>query len=111
MMQIPLTKGLVALVDDDDYDFLMQWKWCASDCSRGLGTKFYAVTQIRTFEYKRKRIYMHRVIMGEPLNLCVDHINGDSLDNRKENLRSVTVSENAAHKQPSKSKYDYLPDF
>lgn len=80
--------NLQVLVDDDDYEKLKtnfnNMKWCVSKNRKGL----YA--QKRTSEGK---IYLHRYIMNNP-NGIVDHINNDTLDNRKENLRITTTSNN-----------------
>lgn len=88
--QIQLTKGKFALVDDEDYEWLNQWKWFSHDGAGG-----YAA---RNSKYvrgeKRKTILMHRQIMGEPKELQVDHINRDRRDNRRENLRLVTAQQN-----------------
>jgi len=81
MKEIPLTHGKVALVDDEDFEWLNQWKWHYS--------KFgYAVRK------PKEQIYMHRFIMKPEQGLFTDHINGDKLDNRKENLRICTTGEN-----------------
>jgi len=81
MKEIPLTKGKVAIVDDDDFEYLSKFRWYVD--ARG-----YAV-------HKRKEIvYMHRLISKTPKGLETDHINGNKLDNRKENLRHCTKSEN-----------------
>ena len=87
---IELTRGQVALVDADDYDRLQSMPWHASH--RGMG-KYYARSTLR--ENGRKRtVRMHRVILGAPHGYEVDHVNGDSLDNRKANLRLVTKAQN-----------------
>lgn len=79
---------LKVLVDDDDYEKLKNnfknMKWCVTKNHKGL----YA--QKRTNEGK---IYLHRYIMNNP-NGIVDHINNNTLDNRKENLRVTTTSNN-----------------
>lgn len=81
---IPLTQNQVALVDDEDYDFLMQWKWYAGWSKH-----------VNSFYVMNKRMgLIHRLIMKTPKGLQVDHINHDTLDNRKENLRNVTQSQN-----------------
>lgn len=89
--QIILSQGKFAIVDDADYDFLMQWKWTLS--SYGYA---YRAERYRDSEGKRKQnsIWMHRVIMNTPLGMDTDHINGDRLDNTQANLRVVTRSQN-----------------
>lgn len=84
--EIQLTKGQVALVDDEDYDRLMQWKWFAN----------YDKTINNYYALRRGSIGMHRDIMGlqKGDNIQVDHINRNTLDNRKANLRLVTQKEN-----------------
>jgi hypothetical protein len=107
--QIPLTQGKFALVDDDMYDFLMQWKW-------NIQSAGYAVRQVRHeriidgYIWTRiEAILMHRLVCNPPEGLLVDHINRDKLDNRRENLRPCTVQQNFYNidKRPSNrgSKY------
>ena len=90
MKIIELTKGKKAFVDDADYEYLMQWKW-------GLSNN-YATRKMHLGYVDRKRkvatIYMHRVVNQTPDGFDTDHINGDKLDNRKENLRTATPSQN-----------------
>lgn len=93
MKEIQLTKGQVAIVDDEDYEWLKQWKWHAVEACGG---GFYAKGTMHT----RNIYYMHRVILekmlGRPIDkkMCADHINGSKLDNRRCNLREVTQSIN-----------------
>lgn len=84
--EISLTKGKVAIVDDEDYEFLSMYKWHV------LRNK-YAVRSVRENGSKRM-VYMHREIMNPDVNLQVDHVNGNGLDNRKVNLRNVTQRQN-----------------
>lgn len=94
---IPLTQDKFSKVDPEDYVYLMKFKWCCPKGSRGrLG---YAKRTIRLPDGKRKNILMHRFIMGDPKGLQIDHINGDTLDNRKSNLRVATPSENSSNKK------------
>jgi hypothetical protein len=93
MQEIPLTQGKVALVDDRDYGFLMGWKWRASRQSNG---DFYAKRRASGKRSdKHRSIYMHRVILRTPTGMLTDHHNGNTLDNRRSNLRQSNRSQNA----------------
>lgn len=97
MREIPLTQGQVALVDDADYEWLMQQKWLASFHPRyNQGNGAYMAKQSR--KTNGVSMYMHRLIMGATKGQDVDHINGNTLDNRRENLRLSTRSENNMNK-------------
>jgi hypothetical protein len=96
--EIQLTQGKVAIVDDEDYIKCLRCKWC---CNLIHG-KYYAITVIKT-NGKWKEISMHRYIMKPKNNLQVDHINSNGLDNRKENLRLCTQSENKRNRIKNKN--------
>ena len=89
MKIIPLTKGKYATVDDEDYGWLIKYKWYAlveaNTC--------YACTTVGGRKNK-KHIRMHRLIMNAPVGMDVDHINRDGTDNRKDNLRICTRRQN-----------------
>lgn len=76
---IQLSRGEVAIVDDENFEELSQSKW---HCDK----QGYAV--------RGDHEYMHRIIMNAPKGMTVDHINGDKLDNRRENLRLCEHAEN-----------------
>ena len=78
-----LTKGKFAMVDNEDFEYVNQWKWKYHKDG-------YAV---RTFT-GNKNIYMHRVINKTPKGLFTDRINRNKLDNRRSNLRDTTNSKN-----------------
>jgi hypothetical protein len=103
MMEIPLSQGKIAIVDDADYGWLSQWKWCAFRSEKEL---FYATRSesVGVGLNKQRHIRMHHAIIGKPSKGFVsDHINGNGLDNRRENLRHVTHRENCQNKHCSKS--------
>lgn len=84
---IPLSRDLAALVDDDDYEQVMQHKWSASPSNR----TSYAITGTGAPDGRKTTMSMHKFLTGWAL---VDHINGDGLDNRRSNLRPATTLEN-----------------
>lgn len=86
MKTIKLTKCKEAIVDDRDFEELSKSKWFM--CSR------YAMT-----ERNGKRILMHRHILQPPDGMFVDHINGNTLDNRRENLRLATKQQNCSNQR------------
>jgi hypothetical protein len=90
---IPLSQGRVALVDDADFDRLTAYKWFLS----GTG---YAVGFVPG-DGKFRLEYMHRFIMKAAEGQLVDHINGDSLDNRPTNLRFASPHQNLQNKRLS----------
>lgn len=75
------------IVDSRDYEFLNQWDWYVSD--RG-----YIVRSI-TYNGKTYIRYMHRIVLDLPDELWGDHINGNTLDNRRANLRAATPRQNS----------------
>lgn len=84
----PYTKGKQAMIDDDDYIMVSQWKW-KFDKHTG-----YAV---RNASYNGRAfvMYMHRLINNTPKGKITDHIDRNKLNNTKENLRTTDKSGNA----------------
>jgi hypothetical protein len=95
-----------ALVDDADYDWLMQWKWSVSRH----GNTFYARRQVLAAEGKHRSVYMHREIARLKLEdgEGVDHINHNGLDNQRANLRVVTAQENQFNRRRVSKGYYWL---
>ena len=91
MKKISLTRGKYAIVDNEDYEFLIQWKWWFT-------TRGYAVR-----EDGGKVVFMHRLINKTLMGLDTDHINMNKLDNRKCNLRTISRSQNIMNINPRKN--------
>ncbi len=94
MKKIKLTKGKYASVDDEDFEYLNQWKWYAKVAKH----TSYACR----LNSKNETVWMHRVITQCPDGLDVDHINYNGLNNRRDNLRVCTRQQNELHKKPRK---------
>ena len=103
MKQIPLSQGQFALVDDEDYPRLAKYTWFAQKSPRGFyaerwfGFKgLYDTNPRRLGRYRRIRVIMARQIMGVSAEdeQVVDHINHDTLDNQRSNLRICTFKQN-----------------
>ena len=104
MKLIKLTQGKFAKVDDEDFEYINQWKWHAQKDRNG----YYACRGV--FNGKNmSKVMMHRIINKTPLGLVTDHIDHDTLNNQKNNLRSCTQAQNTAnkskHKKKTSSKY------
>ncbi len=100
--EIGLTQGKVAVVDDDDFDCLNQYKWQAHN---NYGYGWYAVRC--SYGPRKRTIFMHRQVLGLRRGKLADHINGNGLDNRRSNLRLCTHSQNSANHQKRKGKSKY----
>lgn len=100
MKQIPLTQGKFALVDDEDFEYLSQFKWTLVS-SKG---KEYAYRG-KTSDGIRTTYKMHRVILGitDPKK-SVDHKDGNGLNNQRKNLRSADQKQNCQNRNPRKNK-------
>ena len=101
MKKILLTQGKFTLIDDEDYEYISQWKWRAY---KG-GHSFYAMrNSCRIKGQIRTTVYMHRsiikLIAGDRKQ--VDHINRNGLDNRRSNLRICSNSENSRNARTRK---------
>lgn len=80
--RLHLSSGAVALVDDEDYDRARGMKW-----------RLFVANGRRLFAVTGRGTLLHRLILSAPSNVKVDHLNGDGLDNRRTNLRTLTQSQ------------------
>lgn len=87
-VEVPLSQGMVALVDPGDAEMVSQYRWFARD---RFGT-WYAQRNTRRPDGVRTTDTMHRLLTGWDRT---DHINGNGLDNRRSNLRPSSASTNA----------------
>lgn len=108
MKEIKLTQGKVALVDDEDYEWLNQWRWHARKDSK----TYYAGRSVYmgggSKNPRIRTISMHRLIINIPDGIDVDHIDHDGLNNQKHNLRIATRTQNQYNRTSrhgSSSKY------
>ncbi len=94
MKEVLLSRGLVAVIDDCDFELVSQFRWCARPRCSG-DSKFYAHRR----SGPNKWVFMHRFVMriADSSYPEIDHKNGDGLDNRKENLRICTHIQNLAN--------------
>jgi hypothetical protein len=100
MKEIKLTQGKVALVDDEDFDYLNQWKWYFDRFEHS----GYAGRNNSTFPY---RVKIHHVIADRHGWIRdgrqIDHIDGNGLNNCSSNLRIVTLAQNQYNQKLSKN--------
>ena len=99
MKEIQLTQGKVALVDDEDFEYLSQWKWHIEKVRNNIYAKR---TSSRNEDGKQSTIRMHRFIMNAKKYEIVDHENRNGLDNQKHNLRFCTRNQNAYNRKAFK---------
>lgn len=102
-----MTKGKFAFVSDEDFERVTRTpegkpiKWQATNNPNGKENghegnidKWYAVRFVTVSRNRRKTVYMHRFLMDAPKGKVVDHLDGNSLNNCRENLRISTWKEN-----------------
>jgi len=97
MKEITLTRGYTTLIDDDDYAELSRHRWHV------IVQKYnnYA-SRLIYIGKKQQRIYMHRAILSPPSGFVCDHIDGDGLNNQRNNLRPCTMKQNNQYSRKRK---------
>jgi hypothetical protein len=112
MKEIPLTQNKVTFIDDENYEWLKQWKWCAVKVKTKNYEIYYAVRHTHGPHHKRKFIYMHRLILSKKLGRELkssehcDHRDRNGLHNWFDNLRIATNAQNQQNRYTS-NKYGY----
>lgn len=87
---IPLSQGKHAIVDAEDYEWLIKWKWCYHHWGYAVRTERQKINGKK----KDKTIMMHRLIMDTPKGMDTDHIDTNKLHNWRSNLRVATRTQN-----------------
>lgn len=96
MKLVQLTNNLFAKVDDDDFDELSSYKWRAQFDKKLNG--YYANRRFQV-EGKRVCLSMHRQVMKTPKGIVCDHVDHDTLNNQKSNLRNCTHAQNLRNRK------------
>ena len=97
---MPLTQGKSTLVDLDCLHFFEEHKWRAHRGPRG---NWYVRSQGPRKNGRAPDLYLHKMITEVPKGMFIDHKNGDGLDNRRDNLRTVTHSQNMMNRRKLKA--------
>ncbi len=98
MAEIILANGKVCLVDDADFELVSAYSWYEKqhhNTSYAMYTGWRGKPQFR----------MHRFILGVERGVLIDHKNHNGLDNRRENLRTCTTSQNNANRLPTPGRF------
>lgn len=95
MIEIPLSKGYVAIVDDDCPPEILTQKWYAQVRSTG---NVYASRSVFGENGRHSTQWLHRVIVSAPAGFDVDHIDGNGLNNQHSNLRVCTRVQNSRNR-------------
>lgn len=97
MKEIVLTQGQKAIIDDCDYDLVKVYAWQAA--YKSSTNSFYAITTFMDSQGVQHTIRMHRLIANTPKGQPTDHKNRNTLDNRRQNLRICTPSQNNCNRK------------
>jgi len=95
MAEIVLTQGKVALVDDEDFSYLNQYKWYAVKAEG----RYYARRALPKVGEKQDHILMHQALLKCPKGKETDHVDGNGLNNKRGNIRPCNHHENLMNKK------------
>lgn len=100
MKKIKLTQNKYALVDDEDFERLNQYKWYAV---KGKGLWYASRHTSAKIDKARKVVWMHREVNNTPKEMETDHIDGNGLNNQRKNLRACVHAQNGMNKGKNRS--------
>lgn len=98
MKSIPLSKGQIAMIDDEDYERVSEFKWYAL---WNKDTQSYYAARSAGGRINKHIEYLHRFIMQTPKGMICDHRNHNTLDDRKSNLRNCTPAQSSLNTRMS----------
>ncbi len=95
MLEVPLSQGKIALIDNADLSLIEGHSWCTQKTRH----HWYAITYVGSGHASRRRLTMHRLLMQSPKGFMIDHIDGNGLNNQRSNLRLATAAQNQSNKR------------
>ena len=98
------TKDIYTVVDDQDFELASKYPWYASIRKKDGYIRVVCKKQVNNVKF---HYILSRVIMNPPKGLMVDHINGDTLDNRRQNLRLATHQQNCQNRKKASKVNNY----
>lgn len=99
MREIKLTQGMTTLVDDEDFESLSKFKWCAANITGN----YYSIRRYRGTDGKQYGRFMHREILNCSPAEKTDHKDGNGLNNQKDNIRICSQQQNTFNKRISRN--------
>jgi len=99
MKYISIMSGQKIIVDNEDFELLSKYKWHLVGEKRN-----YVAASLFRKGQSPKNLLIHRLIMNAKSGQIVDHVNGNRFDNRKENLRFCSATQNAQNRRKAKNK-------
>lgn len=97
------------LLDDEDFERLKNDRWHITTAKSTAGKRYVYAGRFEIVDGKARMRLMHRIVSGAPRGMVVDHINGNTLDNTRANLRVCTYSENLRNRVSKTAQPIFLP--
>lgn len=101
MKEIRLSRGFTCIIDDSDFEYISQFKWHAKVEKDGRVYATRTINFVRDGKKSSNKMLMHRELMNAKNKQIIDHVNGNSIDNRRSNLRFANSSTNGMNQVKS----------